>query len=203
MASDIFSYGRRPQLPSDLGGQLPPNRPPCDNQPPPPPRCHHPLAHALVLTIKRRTASPWGYGDPWPHRPCHYWSTTDRPSPLALATHGHRPGTPGHPPAVAPPGSLPLVPLFRPLEANPVMGLLPPGYQYVPSGNFFHFSVRGKSEGPRVTAPRPNFSRNKIRLANPAFRDFSAAPLLTPWPSPNRRFLVPMMAVSPLNRTLI
>ncbi len=33
------------------------------------------------------------------------------------------------------------VPLFRPLEANPGMGLLPPRYQYAPSGNFFKKSL--------------------------------------------------------------
>ena len=71
---------------------------------------------------------------------------------------------------------------------------------------FFQKIIPGK-ETLRVTAPRPNFSRKKNRLANPAFRDDSRTslrdPYLPPWSSPNRRFLVPMVAVSPLNRTLI
>ncbi len=86
------------------------------------------------------------------------------------------------------------------------MGLLPPGIN-MPRPEIFSIFRSRENRKPPGDGTRPNFSRNKIRLANPAFRDDSGtslrAPLLTPWSSPNRRFLVPMMAVSPLNRTLI
>ena len=49
-----------------------------------------------------------------------------------------------------------------------------------PVRKFFHFSIRGKSEPPG-DGTRPNFSRNKIRLANPAFRDDSGTSLRDPY----------------------
>ena len=86
------------------------------------------------------------------------------------------------------------------------MGLLPPRYQYVPSGNFFIFRSGENRKAPGDGDP-PQFITQQNPAGKPRFqgrfRDFSAGPLLTPWSSPNRRFLVPMMAVSPLNRTLI
>jgi hypothetical protein len=85
------------------------------------------------------------------------------------------------------------------------MGLLPPGIN-MPCAEIFSFFGPGKSETPRGGAP-PQFITQQDPDSKPRFqgrfRDFSAAPLLTPWSSSNRRFLVPMMAVSPLNRTLI
>ena len=55
----------------------------------------------------------------------------------------------------------------------------PPGIN-MPRPEIFSFLVRGKSEGPR-SGTRPNFSRNKSRLANPAFRDDSGTSLGDPY----------------------
>jgi hypothetical protein len=61
-------------------------------------------------------------------------------------------------PAATSPGPS-LVPLFRPLEAKSGMGLLPPRYQYDPSGNFSKKSFPGKY--PRVIGPAPkNYQTN-------------------------------------------
>jgi hypothetical protein len=67
-----------------------------------------PLARAMVAEIiKRRAAPPWGYRGPLPLPPM----VTDI-RPPAPPRGAARPPSP--------------VPLFRPLEANPGMGLLPP-----------------------------------------------------------------------------
>jgi hypothetical protein len=66
------------------------------------------------------------------------------------------------PQALAPtPGPRAHVPLLRALEANPETGLLPPRYQLCPIRKFSHFSVRGKSEGPRIRDPAPIYHATK------------------------------------------
>ena len=78
---------------------------------------------------------------PGPHRSHHHRSTTDRPPPCP-----GRPWSPARasrPPRRRAAGPF-TVPLFRPLEAKSGMGLLPPRYQYAPSGNFFKKSFPGK-----------------------------------------------------------
>ena len=101
---------------------------------------------------------------PGPYRRHHHRCATNRPPPLALAAHGHRPGLPGQPRRRSPGPSL--VPLFRPLEANPETGLLPPRYHYALSGNFFKKSVwinSGISQPPRQREPGQKISNQKIR----------------------------------------
>jgi len=56
---------------------------------------------------------------------------------------------------------------------------VPPG-QHAPSGKFFIFRS-GKIGRPPETGPHSNLSRNKIRLANPAFRDDSGPSLRDPY----------------------
>ena len=107
------------------------------------------------------------------------------PSPLS----SRAPGPSGPPPSPAPPvqpahGVLPSsrrrstvprlgataaprpstrhVPLFRPLEANPETGLLPPRYQYALSGNFFKKSFPGKY--PPGDGTRPQKLSNQFEL---------------------------------------
>jgi len=59
------------------------------------------------------------------------------------------------------------------------MGLLPPIGE-CPVRKFFQKISPGK-ETLGVTASRPNLSRNKIRLANPAFRDDFGTSLRDPY----------------------
>jgi hypothetical protein len=80
-----------------------------------------------------------------------------------------------------------------------------PPVSICPVRKFFQKMSPGKKT-PRGRDPPQFFTQQ-----NPAglprlegrFRDFSGGPLRTPLVHPNRCFLVPMMAVSPLNRTLI
>jgi hypothetical protein len=62
-------------------------------------------------------------------------------------------------------------------------------------------------ENPPGYGTRPNISHAKIRPVSLAFRerflDFSAEPLPKPRPSPDRGFLAPREAVSPVTRTLL
>ena len=71
--------------------------------------------------------------------------TARRPRPGATATAAW-PAVGDRCPSALDPTPAPRVhvPLFRPLEANPETGLLPPRYQYAPSGNFFKKSFPGK-----------------------------------------------------------
>ena len=66
----------------------------------------------------------------------------------------------------------PSVPLFRPLEANPETGLLPPRYQDAPSGNFFKKSFpinSGIFLHPRVMGPGAKIFISKIWLGGGTF----------------------------------
>jgi len=96
-----------------------------------------------------------------------------------------------------------------PLPASggkPGDGTPTPPVSICPVRKVFSFFDPGKIGSP-PPGMAPQFITQQIRLANSAFRDDSVSslgrPSLTPWPNPNHRFLVPMMAVSPLNRTLI
>jgi hypothetical protein len=79
--------------------------------------------------------------------------------------------------------------------------------QDAPSGNFFKKISWDKigNMPPWRGDPAPKILYAKYGWeTGPSDADFCPsvrAPCLTPWANPNRRFLVPMVAVSPLNRT--
>ena len=157
-----------------------------------------------ILSYGRRPRRPrTSVGQSPPHRP-----SCDSPPPSprrhrhrCLASH--RGPLPLGPRPDAAPAPVP-VPLFRPLEANPGMGLLPPRYQYAPSGNFFKKSFPGNYPPDRTQGE--NLSREKSdRVTRPSggeSRSSMGHPYIILWPTPDRRLLVPRMTVSPLSFTL-
>jgi hypothetical protein len=88
---------------------------------------------------------------PGPYRRHHHRCTTDRPPPLALPAHGHPPGTPGHPPAVAPAGPLHLSPSSGPWRQTRGRDSYPPGIN-MPRAEIFSKNHSRKNI-PRVMGP--------------------------------------------------
>jgi hypothetical protein len=127
------------------------------------------------------------------------------PRPLALAAHGHRPETPGHPlPLRQAPFTCPPLPApgGKCGDGTPV-----PPWSRCPVRKFFQKINLDKigNMPPWLWDPAPKFLYAKyVREAGPSGADFwpcVRAPLLTPWFAPYRGFLAPMMTLSPFTIT--
>jgi hypothetical protein len=144
-----------------------------------PPRCHHHLAHhGNVESSRRGRRHPGGYRDPSPHRRHHHDAQRTGPCPYPGRLWSHVQGSRPSPTA-APAGSLPRTPLPAP-GGEPGDGTPTPPVSIWTVRKFFQ-KFNPRKETLRVTASRPNLSRNKIRLANPAFRDDSGTSLRDPY----------------------
>ena len=141
MAPGLLTSTLHPSTTNPLAqSQAPAPAPPIQHPVPRPDPCNyrHHLGYAIVLTIKRRAASPWL---PWSLASiqCHHHRSITDQYP-ALAAHGYWPRA-SRPP---PPPTLRLYPSSGPRRQTRRGDSYPPRYQYALSGNFFKKSVRLK-----------------------------------------------------------
>ena len=158
MAPDILSYGRRPPPPSNLGGQSHPHRPPVTTS-----RRHRPAVITTWRTMVCRPSRggrchPGGCRGPWtPPDATTTGAQRTGPRPLPWPPMVTGPGFPASPTAARRP--LPTRPPLPAPGGKPGDGTPTPPVSICPVRKFFHFSVRGKSEGPRGRDPPQFFTQ--------------------------------------------